>query len=308
MKAIQLIPITLACLFGVSSAQTKQPQTIDLWPDGGSGFPSDFNHQKIDKKSHHLTETSQPYMQIFLADPVKATGASMLVLPGGGYSMLAYGHEGEQVAQYFANEGITCFVVCYRVTKKHQEKAYQFPGPLLDVRQAMRYVRSHSKELKIDPKKVGVIGFSAGGHLAGMVATRYGDTLEGDPGKAEKLRPAFAALIYPVVSMVKPNTHKGSRNGLLGKNPSKEAMEAASSELRVTKDTPPLFIAHDQLDRVTSQNSLLLAMAATKAKVPCELHLYPAGKHGFGLAQPDGKKKPQPASAWPEALVKFIKR
>jgi len=122
------------------------------------------------------------------------------------------------------------------------------------------------------------------------------------------VRPAFAALIYPVVSMIEPNTHRGSRNNLLGKNPSKEDMVAASTERRITKDTPPLFIVHNQFDPVTSQNSLLLALAATKAKVPCELHLYPANAHGFGMGKPGDTEKNQPAMVWPSLLEKFIKR
>ena len=247
-------------------------------------------------------------MRVFQADPTKATGQALLIFPGGGYSILADKKEGDDIARYFAEKGVTCFVVCYRVSKKHTHPGYRFPGPLLDARQAMRYVKTHAKQFNINAKKIGVIGFSAGGHLAGMVATTYNDKLAEDPLSDISVRPAFAALIYPVVSMIEPNTHAGSRKNLLGNNPTKQRMITTSIERRVTRNTPPLFIVHNQFDVVTSQNSLLLALAATKAKTPCELHLYPAKPHGFGMGRPNDTEKNQPAMLWPELLEKFMLR
>jgi len=303
-----IVFLGLLCSLVMVTRAEGSGKIVLLWPDGGSGFALDFKHHQVELNGGRITEVSQPFLQIFPADPQKSTGASMLILPGGGYSILAYQHEGVQVAEFFAKQGIACFVVGYRVTKLHRDNVYQFPGPLLDVRQAMRYVKSHSKKLRIDPKKVGVLGFSAGGHLAGMCATRFEDQLKGDSSSKGDVRPAFGALIYPVVSMIQLNTHKGSRSGLFGANPSKAEMRAASAELRVKKGGPPLFLVHNQFDVVTSQNTLLLALAATKARVPCEFHLYPAGAHGFGMGRPNDTEMSQPAMVWPEALVRFINR
>jgi len=304
-----LLLVSVCLLSSGATALGESPQTIPLWPDGVAGFAEGYQHQAfVQVDPQRITETSQAFMRVFPADPAKATGHGLLVFPGGGYSILSDQKEGNDVARYFASKGITCFVVCYRVSKKHADADYRFPGPLLDARQALRYVKINAKALHVNAGKIGVIGFSAGGHLAGMCATRYEDKLAGDPISDISVRPAFAALIYPVVSMIEPNTHRGSRNNLLGKNPSKEEMIAASTERRLSKDTPPLFIVHNQFDPVTSQNSLLLALAATKAKVPCELHLYPAGDHGFGMGKPGDTEKNQPAMLWPSLLEKFIKR
>lgn len=311
MKLLLPLCSALLSLLPIANAAEDSPpsQTIPLWSDAVPGFPAGYQHHPfVQQDALRITETSQPFMRVFPADPSKATGHGMLIFPGGGYSILADQPEGNKVARYFASKGIACFVVCYRVSKQHADPGYRFPGPLLDARQAMRYVKNHAKDFKVDVGKIGVLGFSAGGHLAGMCATRYQDTFVGEPANDIDVRPAFSALIYPVVSMIEPNTHRGSRNNLLGKNPSKDEMIAASSERRVTKDTPPLFIVHNQLDPVTSQNSLLLALAATKAKSPCELHLYPANAHGFGMGKSGDTEQNQPAMAWPLLLEKFIKR
>ena len=302
MKSILLIALLTTC--SPLAAKESVPEIIALWPDGAPGFSKNFSGENTRLDTRHMTEISNPFMRIFPADPTQTTGHALIVLPGGGYSVLADQHEGDMIARHFASKGITSFVICYRVSKKHQEIGYQFPGPLLDARQAIRHIRKNAAEYKIDPHKLGVIGFSAGGHLAGMCATRYSDTLTGEPTSDISVRPDFTALIYPVVSMIEPNTHSGSRRGLLGKNPSKEQMIAASAERRVTRRTPPLFIVHNQFDRVTSLNSQLLTLAATKAKVPCELHLYPATRHGFGIGTP-GK---DPAAGWVNLLERFIKR
>lgn len=281
--------------------------TIPLWPDGVPGFAEGFKHQPfVQVDPQRITETSQPFVRIFPADPSKATGHGLLIFPGGGYSILADKKEGDNVARHFAAKGIACFVVCYRVSKKHADPGYRFPGPLLDARQAIRYVRKNAETFKIDPKKVGVIGFSAGGHLASMCATRYNDTLAGDPASDISVRPAFAALIYPVVSMIEPYSHQGSRNNLLGKKVPKKELIEASAERRVTRDSPPLFLVHNQFDPVSSQNSLMLALAATKVKTHCELHLYPANSHGFGMGKSGDDEISQPAMVWPSLLEKFI--
>lgn len=279
-------------------------QTIQLWPDGAPGFSKNFVHKKFTQVDpERISDTSHPFMRVFPADPAKATGHGLLVLPGGGYSILADKKEGDRIAKFFARKGITSFVVCYRVARKGGEKGYQFPGPLLDARQAMRHVRKNAAKYKISPNKVGVVGFSAGGHLSSMVGTRYNDKLTGDPVSDISVKPAFTAMIYPVVSAIEPYSH-GCTRKILGKNPSDQEKIALSAERLITKGTPPMFLVHNQFDPVKSLNSIALAEAATKAKVPCELHLYPAKEHGFGM----GTKGKDLAADWPNLLEKFIKR
>lgn len=296
-----LLTLLSSVLYLASSAQADP---IRLWPDKVPGFPDDYVHKahsEVDPM--RVTDTSRATMKVFPADPKTATGHALAIFPGGGYSILAHKHEGEEVAKFFNSKGITCFVVYYRVTIKGGQKGYQFPGPLLDARQAIRHVRKNATQYKIDPNKVGVLGFSAGGHLASMCATRYADQLKGDPISDISVRPDFAAMIYPVISAIAPYSH-GCTRKILGPNATKEQKVAASAEHLITKDTPPLFLAHNQFDGVSSHNSTVLAQAATKMKVPCELHLYPQGGHGFGM----GIKGKHLAADWPSLLEKFIKR
>ena len=295
------LPIFLTFL---AMSMTAFSQTIPLWPDDVPGFSKDFNHKPfVQVDPERISETSQPFLRVFPADPAKATGHGLLIFPGGGYSILADKKEGDRVARFFASKGITSFVVCYRVSKSTKEKGYQFPGPLLDARQAMRHVRKNAATYHIDPNKVGVVGFSAGGHLSSMMGTLYNDPLEGDPASDISVKPAFTALIYPVVSAIEPYSH-GCARKILGNNPTDSQKIAISAERRITKGAPPLFLVHNQFDPVKSINSINLAAAATKVKVPCELHLYPAKAHGFGMGTP-GKDL---AADWPDLLEKFIKR
>ncbi|MGB0993692.1 MAG: alpha/beta hydrolase [Akkermansiaceae bacterium] len=255
-----------------------------------------------------VSETSRAVMRVFPAT-AKRTGQAIVIFPGGGYSILAHKHEGSDVARYFAAKGITCFVAYYRVTKgKHP--GYRFPGPLLDARQAIRLAKGMAKKYKFDAAQLGVMGYSAGGHLAAMCATRFEDTFPQEPASETSVRPAFAALIYPVASMVHPRSHGGSRYKLFGNTPKKIDLEEASPELRVKKGYPPVFITHTQFDPVSSQLSLNIAAAYTKVKVPCELHFYPVGGHGYGMRGLGDEKaeKKNPALRWPVLLENFLTR
>lgn len=297
-------PLTLLFSSLLLAASMSHADPIPLWPDKVPGFSETYKHKPyVQVDPERISETSRAFMRVFPADPAKATGHGLLIFPGGGYNILADKKEGDRVARFFASKGITSFVVCYRVSKSTRDKAYQFPGPLLDARQAMRHVRKNAAQFKIDPHKVGVIGFSAGGHLASMVGTRYHDTLEGDPVSDISVKPAFTAMIYPVISAIEPYAH-GCTRKILGNNPTEQEKIALSAERLITKDTPPMFLVHNQFDPVKSLNSINLAAAATRAKVPCELHLYPAREHGFGMGTP-GKDL---AADWPVMLDKFIKR
>ena len=264
--------ILLLPLFGlVSAAHGQAAKVVRLWPGDAPGALG-TNDRDI------------PTLTLFLPDPAKATGAAMVVCPGGGYEHLAP-HEGATYAIWLTNQGIAAFVLKYRLGSA----GYRHPVELEDAARAVRQVRFHAKEWKVDPKRVGIIGSSAGGHLASTVMTHFdaGNPGDADPVEHESCRPDFAVLVYPVITMEAGLAHKGSRDNLLGKNPSPELVALLSNELHVTKDTPPCFIFHGYEDTtVPVENSLNFAAAMRRAGVPCELHVYEKGKHGIGLGSP----------------------
>lgn len=225
-----------------------------------------------------------PTLTPFTAPKEKATGAAIVVLPGGGYRALSDVKEGSAVAEYLNSIGVTAFVLKYRLGPKYGQ-----PNQLLDASRAMRMVRSRAKEWGIDANRIGILGFSAGGHLASTLAMHFDS---GNPNAAEELekvssRPDLQVLIYPVITMGE-FTHKGSKLNLLGENPSEELVKKYSNELQVTKETPPAFIVHGLDDKtVPIENSLQYVQALRKNGVPFEFHLYEKGAHGFGLAPTD---------------------
>ena len=212
-----------------------------------------------------------------------ANGAAFIVCPGGGYAHLA-DHEGGPVAEWLNSIGITAFVLKYR----HGPR-YQHPIPLQDAARAIRLVRSRSNEWHIDPNRIGILGFSAGGHLVSTIGTHFdaGSANATDQIDRVSSRPDLLVLIYPVISMGQ-FTHAGSKKMLLGENPSNDLVTLLSNELQVTKDTPPTFLVHTANDKaVPVENSLMFAEALRKAGVEFELHVYERGEHGFGLAPKD---------------------
>ncbi len=261
-------PLRFLALFicvGIARAQT----TVPLWPDGAPGALG-------------TADKDIPTLTVQTADPAIATGAAMVILPGGGYGGLA-AHEGKGYADWLVTNGVTCFVLKYRLGSA----GYRHPVMLQDAARAVRVVRARAAEFKIDPKRVGIIGSSAGGHLASTLLTHF------DAGKAdatdaierESSRPTLGILCYPVISMG-PNTHQGSKNNLLGKEPSFELVKLLSNETQVTKDTPPCFLWHTAEDKaVKVENSLDFAAALQRAGVPFDLHVYQKGAHGLGLGK-----------------------
>ena len=230
-----------------------------------------------------------PALTVYQPAPGMATGAAFVVLPGGGYRGRA-AHEGEPIAKWLASVGVTAFVARYRVSP------YRHPAPLSDALRAIRYVRAHAKDWGLDGR-VGILGFSAGGHLASTAATQFteGDAGATDPIERVSSRPDLAILIYPVITFTEDaSVHKGSRTNLLGADATPEQMAAMSSERRVTSRTPPVFLVHTTADTaVPPENSLLFVQALRKAGVELELHLYEGGRHGFGLGEKEG-----PINTW----------
>ncbi len=225
-----------------------------------------------------------PTITPYLAAKENATGAAIIVCPGGGYSHLSEIKEGSDVAKWLNSIGITAFVLKYRLGM-----VYHHPTQLLDVSRAVRLVRSRVKEWNLDEKRIGILGFSAGGHLASSISTHFDSGKSDSKDEIEKIgsRPDLEVLIYPVITMG-DFTHQGSKKNLLGENPTPELIKLMSNELQVTKETPPAFLVATVEDKaVPFENSMQYAMALRKNNVPFEFHLYEKGPHGFGLAPND---------------------
>ncbi|BCX47209.1 beta-xylanase [Haloferula helveola] len=274
-----------------------------LWPGEAPGAPRPPEGTETEGKGGRLSHIEQPQYFLYPAPEGKRTGQAVVIFPGGGYTILAMNHEGHDYAKWLNERGISAMVVKYRVSG-NDELGYRFPVPYLDARRAIRMMRSMAGELGV--KEVGVMGSSAGGHLASVCATRFGDTFEEETGDAiDKLdcRPDFAILIYPVIAMEGVG-HSGSRRRLLGEEPTPEMVEKLSTEKQVTAQTPPCFLLSTFDDGVDCRNSLRFAEACKVAKVPVTLHLFEKGGHGYGM-NVSGKGE---LAVWPELLDAWLKR
>ena len=281
-----LLLTTVACSLMISTAAAAGPEMIPLWPDGAPGA--------VGTESEDI-----PGIRLYPADPEKATGAFVVVLPGGGYHVLAMDHEGHQVAKWLNSIGVSAGVVNYRLGPR-----YKHPAMMQDAQRGIRYVRANAEELGIDPNRVGIMGFSAGGHLASTVSTHYdkGDADSDDPVAKQSSRPDFSILCYPVISLEAEYTHRGSGRNLLGENPDPELLHSLSNETQVTEDTPPTFIFQTAADTVVPAfNALDYFQALLKHKVPAELHVYQNGPHGVGLAPGDPV-----IGTWPARLKDWL--
>lgn len=250
-----------------------------------------------------------PTLTPYLPAKDKANGTAVVICPGGGYGALAMGHEGTDIAKWLNERGIAAFVLKYRIVTKGVPAPIH-PAPLSDAQRAIRLVRTRAASWGIDPKKIGIWGFSAGGHLASSVATHFdaGNIDASDGVGNTSCRPDFAILGYPVISMKAPYTHGGSRNNLLGKNADEKLVESFCNDQAVTKDTPPTFLFHTDEDKaVPPMNSILFYAALKKHGVPAELHIYEKGVHGVGLA-PAEKFKDKGLAGWPDRLNDWLAR
>jgi acetyl esterase/lipase len=285
----------------VAARAADGPATYPLWPDGAPGALG-----KETGDEFHAGDV--PTITVYAPDAARANGAAVVICPGGGYGFLASEHEGKDVAQWLGTLGVTGVVLKYRLGPR-----YKHPTMLQDAQRAIRTVRARAKEWRLDPGRVAVLGFSAGGHLASTVATHF-DT--GRPGAPDPLdrpscRPDLAILIYPVIALSTPYGHAGSLKNLFGDRPSQELIESLSNERQVTAETPPTFLAHTNEDKgVPAENSLLFALALRKAGVPVELHLFEKGPHGLGMGTGWASRKIPPSEtfgAWTRLCATWLK-
>ena len=278
--------LTLSCL-----AAAAEPKVELLWPDGAPGVKGD-------------AEGDKPTLTIYLPPQEKATGAAVVICPGGGYGALAVDHEGHQIAQWLNSFGVAGVIVKYRHSRSGA--GYGHPAPIQDAQRAIKTVRSRAKEWGVDPGRIGILGFSAGGHLASTAATHFSESFNEARDEIDRAsaRPDFAVLVYPVIAFGEPFTHTGSQRNLLGADADKSLVEKFSNEKQVTPQTPPTFLIHTWEDKgVPAENSIYFYLALREAKVPAEMHIFLKGPHGFGLGQ-----KIEGTSAWPGLCEKWMER
>lgn len=284
-------------LFLSSLLSAAEPDVERLWPGEPPGAKKVKGAESY--KEGLLRNVHIPTLTVFLPEEQAATGTAVVVCPGGGYGVLAIDHEGTEIAEWLNSLGIAAFVVKYR------NHPYKHPIPLQDAQRATKMVRSRASEYKVEPDRIGIIGFSAGGHLVSTAGTHFHEgPLDGGIEEVTD-RPDFMILLYPVISMKEGVTHTGSRQNLLGENPSEEQIEGLSNELQVTGRTPPTFLVHATDDEtVPVENSILFYRALQAEGVPTEMHIYERGGHGFGLRPSRGVA----ASDWPGRCEKWMRQ
>jgi acetyl esterase/lipase len=283
-------PIDMAAAF------PPKMQSFPLYGDGPIPNSKPGPDEESGAERGFLKNVSRPQIQVYLPAKMRATGTSILVLPGGGYAGLTFDFEGTQQAQFLADHGIAAFVVKYRIPSD-ATMVDKSIGPLQDAQQAMRFVREHAGQYNLDPARVGVIGFSAGGHLATTLATHFKKAYVDNPDQTD-LRPDFLIAVYPVITMNARTTHSGSRDALLGPKPTDEQVRLFSNELQVTAETPPTLLLHATDDQLVDvDNSIAFYEALRHAGVPVEMHLFEKGQHGFFL---------MPRDRWQSTIMEWL--
>ncbi len=283
---------------------SAQDTIIPLWPK--DKIP---NRIESDEKEVHsldgilrISKVQEPTIEVYLPAKANATGQAMLIFPGGGYGILAYDWEGTDIAKFLNGKGIAGIVVKYRLPSDKSQENKRFV-PLIDAQRALRMVRSMADTFNIEPNKIGILGFSAGGHLASTLGTHYEEKVYEplDDIDTQSARPDFMALGYPVISFG-PDTHSGSKKNLIGENPAADLADYFSNEKQVTSNTPPTFLFHSADDGgVDVKNSILFFEALKEANVPATMHIYPKGGHGFSLARNDHHLR-----GWTERMFEWI--
>jgi len=265
----------------------QSPQVIPLYEGAIPNSKSVPDKEYADTEGNRLIihKVSRPTLSIYLPPKEKATGTAVIICPGGGYSVLAFGHEGTDVAERFNQSGIAAFVLKYRIPEDSTMMNKEI-GPLQDAQRAIQILRSRAREWGINPKKIGIMGFSAGGHLASTAGTHFEKNYIDNPDHIS-LRPDFMVLVYPVISFESPNGHMGSAHNLLGPSPAPEKIKLYSNELQVKDNTPPAFLVHAKNDdAVPYVNSTLFDEALKQHHIPEGIYLYEKGGHGFGMKNP----------------------
>ncbi len=294
--ALSALP-TLSALGMATGLAAVEPAVIDLWPEGVPGLRADASPERLE--DNRVSNVHAPSLTVFRAPAELATGAAVIICPGGGYMRLSMENEGTSVARWLNSIGVHAFVLRYRMVE------YGHPSPLRDALRAVRTVRSRASEFGVQPDRIGMIGFSAGGHLTATAGTLF-DAPDGRTGAALDAvsgRPDFLMLLYPVITLEGPHAHVGSRQALIGRNPVPELITSLSLHTQVTADTPPTFLVHTQEDRaVPADNSILFYQALRAAGVPAEMHLYEQGPHGFGMRADLG-----PASGWTKRAEEWLR-
>jgi acetyl esterase/lipase len=292
------LPIALLMLATLVPAASAADQVIPLWPEGVPNFKPDVGPEQVDAGGW-VTHIATPRLELHRGALDRPTGTAVIICPGGGYVGLSRIREGYQFADWLATLGVTSFVLTNRVGD------YGHPAPLQDVLRAIRIVRSRAAEFHLDPHRIGVMGSSAGGHLAACASNLYNDPAgkTGAPLDSVNARPDFAILMYPVITLEDPYAHVGSRENLIGKHPSPELVAHYSLEKQVTARTPPTLLIHTQDDgAVPVQNSILYYEALTKAGVPADMYLFAHGEHGMGMRPNLGT-----ASDWPTRAAAWLR-
>jgi acetyl esterase/lipase len=285
MSRVALGFVLLARL-AMAQTPSTMPKADLLWPDGAPGAAGTADEDK-------------PSLAPFVVPQGRGTGTAVVVCPGGGYAHLSMDKEGEQIARWLNSIGVTAFVLKYRLGPK-----YHHPVELGDAQRAIRTVRYKAAEYRLMPDRIGIMGFSAGGHLASTAGTHFdkGNDSAPDPIDRVSSRPDFLVLCYPVITFGQ-FAHRGSEQMLLGNEPDPKLVESLSNELQVTAQTPPTFLFHTTEDRtVPVENSVMFYSALRKAGVPAEIHIYERGPHGVGLAQTD-----EALSTWPARLADWLR-
>jgi acetyl esterase/lipase len=291
-------------LISILTPLLAQNQIIPLWQSDPPNYQETGEVTIWDTADIvRVRNVQKPDIAVYLPSKKNATGEAVVICPGGGYSILAYDWEGSDIARWLNSRGIAAFVLKYRLPGS-ASNIVAYKSPLLDAQRAMRMVRSNAEKWNIDPGKIGIMGFSAGGHLASTLSTHYdaGDPASADPVEQVSCRPDFSVLVYPVISFTEEFQHSGSRINLLGEDADKDLVRDYSNELQVTEDTPPAILIHSDDDKaVPVENSIVYFEALRANDVPSELHIYPYGGHGYSLAIGQGH-----LSTWPDRVIDWI--
>lgn len=287
MKKLMLFFMVQALALSLAA----QPVNMRIWPEGvpGAKKSADYVEKKLDSNDGivRIEKVTEPEIIVYLPEKAKANGKAVLIIPGGGYGIIAIDHEGYAIAKWLNENGIAGIVLKYRLPSDiiMTDKSI---GPLQDAQEALRIIRRNAVQWNIHPDRIGVMGFSAGGHLASTLSTQYGEQVY-KVKDGISARPDFSILIYPVITFDASYGHPGTRKNLIGETPSDNLVKKYSGELQVNANTPPAFLIHSSDDKVVPvKNSLLYYEALQKNNVPAEMHIFKSGGHGYGLGRGNG--------------------